>query len=137
MRLVLAGLCLCCAASSAHAQIVISGGDFQRYLRPGYNIPSDGEPFSHRYGYSTDQSSFYFGHAGWRLGYLEYLDRQDRADKFGYHVSFDPRYEFPDAPIQGVIIREEAAPTDTVVEPAPVSRGRVGLGLGLGLFRRR
>jgi hypothetical protein len=79
MRLVLAGLCLCCATGSAHAQIFSSGGDFERYLRPGYNIPSDGEPFSHRYGYSTGMSSFYFGHAGWRLGYLEYLDRQDRA----------------------------------------------------------
>ena len=128
MRTLLAGLCLCCAASSAHAQIVISGGDFERYLRPGYNIPSDGAPFSHRYGYTTEMSSFYFGHGGWRLGYLEYLDRQDRADKFGYHVPFDGRYEFP-AQI------ENNLPGETVIEAAPVSHGRVGF--GLGLFRRR
>src|SRR5262245_66401721 len=83
MRFILAGLCLCCATASAHAQIFIGGGGFDRGLRPGYNAPSDGEPFSHRYGYSTDMTSFYFGHRGWRLGYLEYLDRVRRAEKFG------------------------------------------------------
>src|SRR5262245_62722040 len=61
MRFILAGLCLCCATASAHAQIFIGGGGFDRGLRPGYNAPSDGEPFSHRYGYSTDMTSFYFG----------------------------------------------------------------------------
>ena len=135
MRLVLAGLCLCCATGSAQAQIYSSGGDFERYLRPGYNIPSDGEPFSHRYGYSTGMSSYYFGHARWQLGYLEYLDRQDRAEKFGYCPPWDPCYEFPAAPPAGVVVRQEAAPAETVVEPSSGNRGRIGL--GLGLFRRR
>src|SRR5262245_53392115 len=84
MRTILAGLCFFCAANAAHAQVFISGGDFERGLRPGYNAPSDGQPFSHRYNFDTGMSSFYLGHGGWRLGYLEYLDRQDRAEKFGY-----------------------------------------------------
>lgn len=131
MRILLAGLCLCCVASAAQAQIFIGGGAFERGLRPGYNSPRDGEPFSHRYGYNTDMSSFYFGHGGWRLGYLEYLDRIDRAEKFGYAIPYDSRYEFPT-----VIPQPAAAPAaETVIDSAPVAERRVGL--GLGIFRRR
>ncbi len=132
MRSFLAGLGFLCALSSAQAQIVISGGDFERGLRPGYNIPHDGEPFSHRYGYSTGMSSFYFGGDGWRLGYLEYLDRQDRAEKFGYCVPYDCRYEFPAAVPQAVPVQQPIL-GETVTEPAPVNNGRSGF----GIFRRR
>lgn len=133
MRAILAGLCILCAANTAHAQVIIYGGDFERGLRPGYNIPSNGEPFSHRYGYSTDMSSFYFGggpNAGWLLGYLEYLDRQDRAAKFGYQPPpYDYRYEFPEVHVQ-----PSTAPI-AEHDPAPPSHRRVGM--GFGIFRRR
>ena len=116
--------------ATAQAQIFIGGGGFERGLRPGYNIPHDGEPFSHRYGYDTGMSSFYFGHGGWRAGYLEYLDRIDRAEKFGYAIPFDARYEFPTVSPQPA-----AAPAATVIEGTPIGSGRVGS--GLGIFRRR
>lgn len=129
MRTILAALCLCCAAPSAQSQIFIGGGAFERNLRPGYNIPGDGITNTQRYGYSTDASSFYFGRSGWRNGYLEYLDRVDRAEKFGYAVPYDSRYEFP------TVVDQPAAPGETVIESAPPSTGRVFI--GLGIFRRR
>jgi len=136
MRFLLGGLCLCCAADTAHAQIFIGGGAFERGLRPGYNIPSDGQPFSHRYGYTTGMSTFYFGHAGWRMGYLEYLDRIDRAEKFGYPIPWDSRYEFPTVYPQAEITKSPAAPAaENAVESTPVAERRVGI--GLGIFRRR
>ena len=134
MRTILGILCFLCAVSSAHAQVFISGGEFERQLRPGYNAPHDGQPFSHRYGYSTDMSSFYLGHQGWRLGYLEYLDRVDRAEKFGYCPPYDCRYEFPAA---GPVVEhvERVMPAATVSEPPPATKVRAGV--GFGFFRRR
>jgi hypothetical protein len=131
MRTFLASLCLLGAAGLAQAQS-ISGGDFSRYLRPGYNFPSDGEPFSHRYGYDTGMSYFYLNGNGRNLWYLEYLDRVDRAEKFGYRVPYDPHFEGHPVVIEHAA---PAAPAETVVEPAPVSHRRVGV--GWGLFRRR
>ncbi|MCI0684869.1 MAG: hypothetical protein L0Y71_22455 [Gemmataceae bacterium] len=140
MRTILTILCLLCAGSTAHAQLFISGGDFERQLRPGYNVPNDGQPFSHRYGYTTEMSSFYLGHQGWRLGYLEYLDRIDRAEKFGYcPPPYDCRYEFPAAaPVveqAAPAVTPAATPAATVSEPPPASNVRVGI--GFGFFRRR
>jgi hypothetical protein len=123
MRMILAGLCLLCAANTTPAQ-TIRGGDFERYLRPGYNSPSDGQPFSHRYGYDPGMSSFYFHGDAYRLGYLEYLDRVDRAEKFGYCVPYDCRYE------QEAVVVEQVVPSETVSEP-PGTQGRYGR------FRRR
>ena len=140
MRFILSILCFLCAVSAAHAQVFISGGEFERQLRPGYNAPHDGQPFSHRYGYSTDMSSFYLGHQGWRLGYLEYLDRQDRAAKFGYcPPPYDCRYEFPAAEpvvVQPANPAAQGAPAPTVNESPPVTT-QVRVGVGFGLFRRR
>lgn len=130
MRTILSILCFLGAVSSAQAQVFISGGEFERQLRPGYNAPHDGQPFSHRYGYTTEMSSFYLGHQGWRAGYLEYLDRIDRAEKFGYCPPYDCRYEFPTAPIG-----EPITPAATVSEPPPATTVRAGV--GFGFFRRR
>ena len=128
MRTILVSLCLLCAAADAAAQS-ISGGDFSRYLRPGYNSPSDGQPFSHRYGYDPGMSSFYLNGNGRQLWYLEYLDRVDRAEKFGYAIPYDPHFE--GAPL----VVEHAAPDGAVIEAAPISHRRVGI--GFGIFRRR
>ncbi|MCS7045692.1 MAG: hypothetical protein NZO58_04990 [Gemmataceae bacterium] len=133
MRSFIAGLCLLGAPALASAQ-VFTGGEFERQLRPGYNIPYDGQPWSHRYGYSTDMSYFYLHGSGYRLNYLEYNDRVTRALQNGYAVPFDPRYEFP-AQI-GEIVPMAPAPEAAAVETAPpLVGGR--LGLGFGIFRRR
>ena len=73
----------------SHAQ-VIWGGAAERGLRPGVNIPHDGAPYSHRYNYSTDMSYFMFGGNAQQLHMLDYLDRLDRAEKFGYRIPAPP-----------------------------------------------
>jgi hypothetical protein len=61
----------------------IGGGEFERAMRPGPYVPYEGEPFSHRYGYDQGPVFYLNGDAG-RMYYLEYLDRLDRAERFGY-----------------------------------------------------
>lgn len=100
--------------SSANAQ-VIWGGESERGLRPGVNVPYEGIPYTQRYAYSTSSSFLFLGGNGRDLWYLDYLDRADRADKFGYREPADPFLH----------------PT-----PASVTPVRPRLGLGLGLFRR-
>ena len=69
-------------ARPVHAQS-FGGGEFERAMRPGVYVPYDGAPFSHRYNYGIGPV-FYFNGDAQRLWTLEYLDRVDRADRFGY-----------------------------------------------------
>jgi hypothetical protein len=92
------------AASNAHAQ-VISNGEIERGLR--FSGPThDGEPYTQRYSYGLGQGILYFNGDSRNLWYLDYLDRADRARKFGYAMPVDPY--FPDAtpePTQPVVRR--------------------------------
>lgn len=73
----------------AQAQLGFGGGEAERALRPGVYVPYEGAPFSHRYFYETG-SMLYYGFNTRNFSYLEYLDRVDRAEKFGYRIPPDP-----------------------------------------------
>jgi hypothetical protein len=56
------------------------------------------EPFSHRYNYSVGPVLYFNGDAR-QLWYQDYLDRVDRAERFGYAPPPCPRYTpYEDAP---------------------------------------
>lgn len=93
------------------------GGEYERRTRPGYNVPFDGAPYTQIYNYETG-SLFYLGGNPRGLAYQEYLDRVDRAMKFGYRM-----------------------PEDPYGPNSPHNRGhhydRPRMGLGVGFFRWR
>ena len=99
-------------SSQAHAQ-VISGGESERGLRYGAYVPYDGAPYTQRYSYGLGASFIYINGDARNLWYLDYLDKADRADKFGYRPPPDPF-------------------CNECPEPAPAPPPR----RGLGLFRR-
>ena len=102
--------------STVHAQ-VITNAEVERGLRfrgPAY----DGKPYTQRYSYGTGSAPIYLNGDARQLWYLDYLDRADRAEKFGYRMPIDPYFD--------------GAPT---VQTAPA--GRVFIGGGFGIFRRR
>lgn len=94
------GLSLCAAlvvlagaASTVHAQ-VITNGEIERGLRfsgPAY----DREPYTQRYSYGLATAPVYINGNARALWYLDYLDRADRAEKFGYAMPIDPYFEEP------------------------------------------
>lgn len=57
--------------------------DLDRGFRPGASARYDGAPFSHRYNYYTGPV-FYPGMDAQSLWNVYYLDRLDRAERFGY-----------------------------------------------------
>jgi hypothetical protein len=144
MRTFLIGLALAATAlaatpTPAHAQM-IWGGEYERALRPGAYIPHDAEPWSHRYHFTMGPNIYINGN-GWQLWYLEYLDRVDRAKKFGYAPPPPPKYgPHPDI-IEGEVIVPEGEVVvpegETVVEEVRPVRTRIGFGLGFGRFRGR
>jgi hypothetical protein len=69
----------------------IGGGEFERAMRPGAYVPYDGAPFSHRYGFEYGPV-LYLNQDPGRLYYLEYLDRLDRAERFGYRIPDPPTW---------------------------------------------
>jgi hypothetical protein len=82
-------LCLAlCLARPVGAQ-AFGGGELERALRPGAYVPYDGAPFSHRYNYDVGPVLYFNGDAQ-RLWTLEYLDRVDRAERFGYRMPTPP-----------------------------------------------
>jgi hypothetical protein len=90
---------------SAQAQ-AIYGGEFERARSNGTTVPYDGAPWSHRYNYATG-SFFYLGPNARQLWYLEYLDRQDRAERFGYRPPTPPppiRWGCPSGSFGGSVI---------------------------------
>jgi hypothetical protein len=60
-----------------------------RGVEVGAVAPYGGAPFSHRYNFGTD-IDFVPGMPADKFAYLEYLDRVDRAIKFGYPIPPDP-----------------------------------------------
>jgi hypothetical protein len=54
---------------------------------PGTYHPNDNTPFSHRYSYGAGAVPFC---GGGNMLYMEYLDRIDRAEKFGYQLPPPP-----------------------------------------------
>jgi hypothetical protein len=55
-------------------------------------VPYDGAPYSERYAYEIGPVLYFgFGLSGQRLAYLEYLDRVERAERFGYRVPTPPK----------------------------------------------
>jgi hypothetical protein len=84
------------ATQSLHAQI-ITNGEIERGLRFG-GTAYDGEPWTQRYSYSLNSAPIYLNGNARALWYLDYLDRADRAEKFGYAMPIDPYFEDP-APV--------------------------------------
>jgi hypothetical protein len=78
-------------ASVARAGFFIGWGGYDQQLQPGAVIPGDGEPFSHRYNFYAGPS-FYFGGDYNHFVYMDYLDRLDRAEKFGYRIPDPPAF---------------------------------------------
>ena len=75
---------------SVHAQN-ISSGEIERAFSPGAYVPNDGMPFSHRYNYYSGPA-LYFNGSSRQLWMQDYLDRVDRAARFGYCPPAPPRY---------------------------------------------
>lgn len=67
-----------------------SNADIDRYYRPGVYVPHGAGSFSDRYNFDRAATFFYPGYDAQRLLILDYLDRQDRAEKFGYAPPGDP-----------------------------------------------
>lgn len=119
------------APTLAHAQ-VITDYYVERGLR--YGVRSfEGEPYTQRYSYGLTNSNFYINGNSRELYYLDYLDRADRARKFGYRMPADPFFPpTPEEVAQGVPVGEPIMPPPPAVHP-----GRTGFfGGGLGWFRR-
>lgn len=67
-----------------------SNAEVDRYYRSGTFLPYDGMPYTQRYSYRMDGSAFFPGYNAQHLIMMDYLDRLDRADKFGYCPPRDP-----------------------------------------------
>ena len=80
-------------APASHADVFIGWREYDRQLQPGAVTPYDGAPFSERYGYYAGPA-FYLGTAGSyeHFVYMDYLDRLDRAEKFGYRIPAPPAF---------------------------------------------
>lgn len=128
MRFCAALVLLAGASQFAQAQVITDGYIQRGLMYPG-PVGFDGEPYTQRYSYRTGAYIFLNGDSR-QIYYLDYLDRVDRARKFGYRMPIDPY--FPEVPI------DVAAPAEPiVVSPAP-AQPRVFLGGGgFGFFRRR
>lgn len=78
---------------------VITNENYDRGLRYGnITAPFDGAPYNARYNYSLGNANFYFNGSARNMYYLDYLDRVDRAAKFGYPMPVDPLFGGPPIP---------------------------------------
>lgn len=67
---------------------------------PGGHAYMNDQPYSHRYNYGGTISNgnllqFYLNGDGRQLWHQDYLDRVDRAEKFGYQMPHRPLYGYP------------------------------------------
>jgi hypothetical protein len=79
------------AAKPARAGVFIGWSGYDQQLQPGAVIPGDSEPFSHRYNFYVGPG-FYIGDDYNHFVYMDYLDRLDRAEKFGYRIPDPPAF---------------------------------------------
>lgn len=119
-RICAALIVLAGAASLADAQVITSG-EIERGLRYRNTTSFDGMPHTQRY---LSLPNAYLNGDSRQLWYLHYLDRVDRAEKFGYRMPIDPYFSGP--PPEPTEVVESAPP------PPPVRAG-----FGFGIFRRR
>lgn len=75
--------------SSLQAWPVRGGGPIHPDQRPGVFSPNIGVPFSHYYGYLVTQPQVPFADNN-SLQWMDYFDRLDRAEKFGYPIPPEP-----------------------------------------------
>src|SRR5947208_1534885 len=90
------GAALLCAAVLAPGVLtrpaaaqVISGAEVSRGLGPGVYIPYDGATVTQRYNYYPG-AFLYFNGSARQQHTLDYLDRLDRAERFGYRPPPNP-----------------------------------------------
>lgn len=94
LQRLLAGLfVLACASTPANAQSFGDTSNIPRVYGPGA-YPTNDLPFSHRYNYGISPQFYFNGNAS-QLWYQDYLDRLDRAERFGYCPPPEPC--FPNA----------------------------------------
>ncbi len=91
-----AAILVCAGITQFASAQVITNGDIERGLRPG--APAGSDPYSARYSYDLGQAPFYINGNSRNLAYLDYLDRVDRAAKFGYPMPVDPYFGGPPIP---------------------------------------
>jgi hypothetical protein len=82
-----------CSVQYTRAQSIGHEGNIPRVYGPGPRMFND-EPFSHRYNYGVSPQ-FYFNGDARQMWHQEYLDRVDRAERFGYDMPDRPRYGYP------------------------------------------
>jgi hypothetical protein len=121
MQRILAGAVLVLASWAALTDDGIgqtfSNSQIERALGPGTYVPRDGMSYNEWYSYNTG-AFFYPGMNPRQLIYQDYLDRLDRAQKFGYRIPQDP-----------------FAPGSPYSNAGRPGYGRFGM--GLGFFRWR
>jgi hypothetical protein len=65
--------------------------EYLRNLGPGAVVPWEGAPLSERYGYlRPSDGAIYLNWPAGKFDYLEYIDRVERAEKFGYRIPRPP-----------------------------------------------
>jgi hypothetical protein len=125
----LAGALSLLSSPAAHAQRWGSP-EIDRVYSPGAQVPYDGAPWTYQYNYTY--SALYLGSSGRSLAYADYLDRFNRALKFGYPIPRDPTLANrpPRIGPDGNVVIDPADPnTDPAdILPSPPPRR--------GLFRR-
>ena len=99
-------------SGEARAQ-VISNGEIERAFRPGAYVPYNGASAFERYNYNPG-AFLYINGCSRKLAYLEYLDRVDRAMRFGRRPPPPPPWLppswVPRCTCTPPLIRREAAP---------------------------
>ena len=71
--------------------ISIVSPELDRALAPGAIISYQQNPFTERYSYYAGPTlSITFGRCASKFDYVEYIDRVERAEKFGYRIPAPP-----------------------------------------------
>lgn len=119
-----------------HAQ-TMTNLEAERAARWPGSIPYDFEPYTQRYSYGTF-GMFYLNGNPRALHYLDYLDKADRAYKFGYKMPADPYFYRPFDQAEVIVVPATPVPGAeqpgepqawTAPTPQPVR--------GFGILRRR
>jgi hypothetical protein len=118
---------LCLASTHSIQAQIITNAEIERGLRYRGTTSYDGEPYTARYSYGLGAAPIYLNGNSRQLYYLDYLDRADRAAKFGYPMPVDPFFGPPPMPM----------PMPPPPPAEPTVRAGVGAGFGFGVWRRR